>query len=1181
MKKNWNCHFLPTRGKWLKSYWLMRNFIILFFALNLSAFANGLSQEVSLARYENATLIEVFEDIKVQTGYGILYKIQDVDSDIRVNMIVENTSVQEILGNVLEGTNLGYRIKNEVIVIFKSDKISYPKEIVKKQEKKELKGTVTDDKGETLPGVSVVVKGSTIGTATDINGEFLLMIPNDAEVLVFTFVGMVSQEVAYSGQESLNIILKADFEGLDEIVVIGYGTTKKERIGSAISQVDADAIEERSAGAVSIDQIIGGQIKGVQINQSSGAPGSGSTIRVRGITSPFASGNNQPLYVIDGVPFNGDVATGNGSFSGGENPLLSISPSDIENVSVLKDASATAIYGSRGANGVIIVTTKRGKKSSRTDIKLNYVYSISNPLNTQDVLDTDGFKSLHNMIAKNTINAFYEGTASYIGFSDADLIVDADTGESRESIYNLFSGETIPVYGNANTDWQDKIYRENAATHQWNLSFSGGNDKTNYAFALSHTNQEALMINEDFKRYGARLAIDSDVNDWLKIGTSINYSGIKNISGRQTLVGYGSPTDAMISRPDFEVYQEDGSFKRIPDFWQGYGYGMGGYIFENQNPIAGMENKIESKTNSFIGNAYLAVEPIKDLSIKAQVNVRSFNTIGSDFAPTRAQAYDVFNTDRKSMLSNSLSDITNVSTVFQANYVKNINNHFFTLMGGISFDRNFYHSESQTYLGTADDNVLTNTSSASTHFYSRGGKAESGTNSIYSRLQYSYLARYTATVNFRTDESSKFAPGNKRAYFPSFALNWNVANEAFMKDQSFVKQLKLRGSIGQTGSSNVNDFSYLQFFEVGQIETGKYNGQSTIVNSKSFPNKDIKWETTTEYNLGLDFSLLNDRLYGSVDFYNKYTKDVLAPTPIFLEAGSPNFISNLAEISNKGIELDFGGYFIKNGQFSWSADFNIALNRNKVEDINGASLSQFQIDNFIEGEPVGTIKGYRVEKIIQDQAEIAELNSKSPTGVYYKQTTGAGDYLYKDINGDGRITSDDRDIIGNMQPDFFGGFSTTLNYKGLYLFAGFQYSVGNEREWGNYRSLIGSPRVFANMAKEALTDTWTPENTDAKYTRLIYGNFDNASVNDRNIQDASYLRFKILRLGYQVPENLLKNSPLHSVNVFASASNLFTITNYKGLDPEAIGSSFISSGVSGGDDYPFAKTFSLGVTIGF
>lgn len=974
--------------------------------------------------------------------------------------------------------------------------------------------------------------------------------------------------------------LEADFEGLDEIVVIGYGTSKKERIGSAISQVSSKDINERSAGTVSIDQIIGGQIKGVQINQSSGAPGSGSTIRVRGITSPFASGNNQPLYVIDGVPFNGSVATSNG-FSSGENPLLSISPSDIENISVLKDASATAIYGSRGANGVIIVTTKRGKKSSRTDIKLNYVFSISNPLNTQDVLDADGFKSLHNMIAKNTISSFYGGTAGYIGYSEADMFFDETTGTNRESIFNIFTGEEDPVFGNANTDWQDKIYRKNAAIHQWNLSFSGGNEKTNYSFSLSHTNQEALMINEDFKRYGARLSIDSDVNDWMKIGTSMNYSGIKNVSGRQKLVGNGSPTDAMIARPDFDVYDETGDFKRLPDFWQGFGPGFGGYIFGKQNPVAGMENDIESKTSSFIGNAYLTVEPVKDLSVKAQVNVRSFNTVGSDFAPTRAQSYDVFTTERQSMLQNSLSDVTNVSTEFQANYVKNINDHFFALMAGVSYDRNFYHSESQVYLGTADDNVLTNTSSASSHFSSQGGKAESGTNSIYSRLQYSYLAKYTATVNFRTDESSKFGPGNKRAYFPSFALNWNIVNEEFMKDQSFVDQLKLRGSIGQTGSSNVSDFSYLQFFQVGQIDQSRYNGQPAIVNSTSFPNRDIKWETTTEYNLGLDFSLLNDRLYGSVDVYNKYTKDVLAPSPIFLEAGSPTFMSNLAEISNKGLEIDLGGFLIKRKEFSWSADFNIAINRNKVEKINGATISQYQTDNFIEGEPVGTIKGYRVEKILQDQSEIDDLNANSSTGVYFQSTTAPGDYLYKDINGDGRITSDDREVLGSMQPDFFGGFSTTVNYKGIYLFAGFQYSYGNEREWYNYSSLIGSPTVFGNMAKEALTDTWTPENTDAKYTRLIYGNYGNASVNSSNIQDASYLRFKVLRLGYQIPENILKNSPVESLNVFVSASNLFTITNYKGLDPEAMGNSFINSGVSGGDDYPFAKTFSLGLTIGF
>ncbi len=1154
--------------------------LFLFIALlQVSAGVYSQDKQVSL-KLKNASMEQLMEAIKAQSGYRFVYRADLFDEVAAVNLEANNKTVAEVLNDVLSSNGFEYELMDDMIIIRKAPEVQV---VPEQQEEKEVKGIVTDEEGNSIPGVSVVVKGTTNGTATDIDGHFTIDV-EEGDVLVFSFVGLVSQEITYDGTGFLlNVVLFPDSEVMDEVLVVGYGTQNKERIGSAIAQVKAEEIEERAAGATSFEQILGGQIKGVQISQSSGAPGAQSTVRVRGITSPFASGNNQPLYVVDGVIFNVD-ATFDAGLAGGlaqtENPLLSINPNDIESISVLKDAGATSIYGSRGANGVIIITTKKGRKNTKNSIRADYTFSVANPVKTQDVLGVNGYKDLHKMIANNTMDAYAEGFASMFGYNNAALVLDPATREFNESIFNIFTGEMMPTFGEGNTDWQDEIYRNNAQTHQWNLSMSGGNDNTDYSFSLNHTDQQGMIINDNLQRYGARMNVNSKVKSWLKFGGNLSYSYTKNANG-ESREGMGAPTEAMKTRPDYPVYDDNGNFVRVPDSWVGIAPGMGLYNSHEPNPVANREHRNINNSNFFNGNTYMTISPVKGLDLRAEINVGSSKTVGESFSPTLTQALSLFDSNIESSLSHSLSQTTTIISNFQANYNKVLaEKHFFDLMAGYSVDRRYYARAYQSYRGTLDDEVMTNTGSAKTHLESQNSKAASGVNSFYSRLQYSYAGKYTATFNLRSDESSKFSPGNRVAYFPSVAVNWNAKAEEFLAGVPLISNLKLRTSYGKTGSANVNDFSYLQYFGPGTRELSVYEDTRTIIHSPVFPNRNIKWETTREFNVGLDFGLLDDRIYGSLDIYDKYTDGILTPSPIYKEAGSPEYTSNLAEISNKGLELELGAYLIRNSKMTWSLNLNYAYNRNNVESIKGNGLKSQLLDSFIEGHPVGAIKGYVVEKIIQTPEEITALNEKSETGIYHKTETGPGDYLYKDTNGDKRITADDRVVLGSMEPDFFGGFSTNFNYKGIGLGAFFQYSVGNEKIWTNYLRMIGHVDPFNNAPSTALNETWTSERTDAKYSRLVYGYYENGLANSRNIQDASYLRLKVLRLSYNLPSSILDKFDLDKVQVFASASNLLTFTKYEGLDPEGGGGSILG-GASSSDPYPFAKTVSLGLSVNF
>lgn len=1042
-----------------------------------------------------------------------------------------------------------------------------------------LEGTVTDKDGNALPGVSIVADKTGSGTITDINGHYHLKFTGDkGQKIIYSFVGMKTQTYVYNGAPTHNVVLETDDIALDDVVIIGYGSKNKKSLTSSIASMDKKEVERLAPTSTSIDNLLGGTIKGVLSTQSSGEPGATININVRGITSPYPNttsmnSSNVPLYVIDGVP----------SFveSNALNPLMTLSPNDIESIDVLKDASATAIYGSRGANGVIIVKTKNGRKGEKVTVDAGYTFSIGNAIKEYKPLNTEEFKNLQDIILK--------GTSDYVmqngGFIDSSLYtmmtnlanISAVPSEYNEYGYvtkykfNSYDGLRNDAFGDYNTNWVKAIKNKNAQTHQYNVAVRGGSERTNYSFSFNALSQEGLYINDKLNRYGARLALDTEITQRVKVGGTLNYSFSKrNCGSTQDLFEMG--VDPWRVRPDSPIYDENGDFQRY-DATATWGQDV-----QAANPVALRNLKSKFDSHQFIGNAYIDVNVLKGLKLHADINVASYLFENSYFTPTSAM--DFMGYDPQAMIMDYSTRSTYTSVNFRADYNLTLDKHNLAVMAGYGSDRSFNDSKTSMAADFANESILNNIGSANTIYSLDDGYLRGGLNSVYSRISYDYAARYLAELSLRADASSKFGPNNRWGVFPALSLGWRAKNESFLKDVEAVSDLKLRLSWGKTGSTNVSDFSYLQYF----AKNSSYGGQPAVSLESTLPNQKIQWEMTTEYNLGLDFAFLNNRLYGSFDFYHRYTDGALAASPYIMESGMTYFSANLIDMTNRGVEFEIGADVIKTRDFTWASSFNISANRNKVKKLHGANLNSAMQDAIIEGEPVGVDKGYRVARIIQNQDEIDALNRiavEKGYRYYQDSDTGVGDYLLEDCDGDGHISEEDRRVIVNPQADFFGGWTNSFTYKGISLSFLMQFSKGGQAIYGAL-----SQDLFANLGqnitRETYGNTWTKDNPNAKYPRLVASRYSSytMSLNDRSVFDTSYLRMKNVTLSYALPPKALSLLHIQSASVFASITNLFTISSWPGLDPELVGTGVF--GMSANDDpYPLSRTFSLGLKFQF
>ncbi|UJH67042.1 TonB-dependent receptor [Allomuricauda sp. SCSIO 65647] len=1077
------------------------------------------------------TVDEVFDLIMEQTDYTFIYQVDAFENYPKVHLKKGIIEADDLLQKSLSKGEFEFRFtSNNTIVVKRKSKqvLSEPA-----QQTFKIQGKIIDKDGQPLPGITVIIskypptknaapsKDFLIrGTATDFDGSFEI----EAELnhyLIATAIGYENHvERISTEQTTYTITLKESLSKLNEVVIVGYGAVKKKDLTGSISNIKGSELVANAVSAPTVDEMLSGRLSGVFVTQNSGAPGAGATINIRGLSS--INGDNQPLYVIDGVPI---VITPRdaGSLSvERENPLLAIPPRDIESVDILKDASSAAIYGARAANGVVIVTTKRGRKNQDAKLNVDYNYALQTPVNTYEVLDTEGYAQYVRAIDPNT-------------------------------------GITI---GEADTDWFDEILNTNAGMHNLNVGVSGGTTTSNYALSGSLLRQDGIIKRSGLDRYGIRGTIDNDLlNRTIKIGATLSYNYSENdLAGIQLF-------DVIGFRPDIPIRDETGNFVS----------GVTGGGFPIGNPVADNQADITAFSRNLLANGYIDLKLAKGLHAKSSLSISDLSNNTESFKQT-------FNTEGLFLNGGvkDLSRFSNRTTTFENTLTYDAKlgeNHTLNVLGGISWNRIINETFNSRFVGFTD-NDLTNIGSGT---FSSGNetKDDYGLNSLFGRLNYSFADKYLLTLTARSDGSSKFGPNNQRGFFPSGALAWKIHNENFLKDSQLINQLKLRISAGRTGLDNLPGFLYQPFF-VSDPTTNYVDDNG--LKPTNVPNPNIKWETTDQFDIGLDFGLFNDRLYGTLGYYTKYTKDLLLFAPISPELGFSRQYANVGEVSNKGWEVEIGGRLFDNRDFKWNTNFNISGYKNVVEKLNeGTPTINGPNSRVIEGEALGSIRAHKVEGFIQNQAELDALNAASPTGFYQNTTTGVGDYKFKDINGDNVINADDTEIIGNVQPDVFGGWNNRMSFKSFEFSFLFQFSFGNYKRWNAAQFYI-LPNVNTNTFADVFDQTWSANNRDAQYPALGSqdpgGNFRDS---DRLYYDASFIRFKNWQLAYNLPTSVIEKAHLKSVRVFMAMNNVFTITSYPGLDPESTSATGVDSFNNNQDNdlYPLARTTSFGIILNF
>lgn len=1033
-----------------------------------------------------------------------------------------------------------------------------------------VKGRVIDSEGNPLVGVTVQIEGTSYGVITDADGNYILEFPSMAHPkIVFSSIGYKSKSIEFRGVKEQNMMLELDHVALDDLVVIGYGSKSRRNVTTAISTVSQEQISKLAATTPTLDGLLQGTVKGVLATTANGEPGSSLKLNIRGITSPYPKSgkgnNNQPLYVIDGVPtFMEDT---------GINPLINISPNDIESIDVLKDAAATAIYGSRGANGVVIVKTKNGKRNEKTKVDFGYTFSFSNPIKNYKPLNISEYKNVQDEILRNTVDGMNDGS-SIVGMYGFDYILNqyGNVSLNEETGLYTYNGLNESLYGKDNVNWADEVINKNAPTHQYNVAVRGGSNKTNYSFSFNGMNQEGLLLNDRMERYGARLSIDSEINKYITVGGVLDYTYSSRKSGsNDPALGYDN--DGWMTRPDLAVRDADGNFQRVDKF------GLYTDTYNDANAVAKLQRKTKYENDQFSGNAYIDIKPVKGLTLHADANISRFIFSNSYFSP-KITLPEQLGMEPTSTLAESNYRNTNTSINFRADYKFTLTEaHRFDVMAGYSADRYWSKEHDQAYSGFPNDDVLNNASSATTVNKPTETYSKSGLNSIYGRLSYDFLSRYLLDFSLRSDESSKFGPGNKRGTFPAVSLAWRINQEPFLESVRDIDDLKFRLSWGKTGSTNVSDFSYIQYFNGNQ-----YGGQSGLTLASTYPNKNIKWEMTTEYNAGVDFTLFNGRLTGSFDIYHRKTDGALAPAPIALEFGIGTYYSNILDLTNNGFEFSIGGDVVRTKDFTYNTMLSISSNRNKITKLNGSTLDMMHQDLYMEGHAMGTVKGYKVAGIYQSQDQISKLNEQAMDKGYdfYQDGAAVGDYMYVDTNGDGYISEADRTAIANPEPKVFGGWSNTLSYKNFTLSMLFQYQLGGDAYYSTMQE-SASGAIGMSILREMYGNTWTPDRTDAKYAKLMWmpSVYTNTQANDRYVYSNSYFRLRNITLSYTFEPAWLERLHVSGASVFFTATNLFTITDWPGLDPDMAATNAFTKTTETKDVYPMSRSFSFGLKLQF
>ena len=1002
-----------------------------------------------------------------------------------------------------------------------------------------LQGRVTDEAGAGLPGVNVTVKGTPHGVTTDARGDFRLAVPDRNAVLVFSSVGYVKQEITVGERTALDVVLKADTQSLGEVVVVGYGTVRKSDLTGSVASVSAAEISKLPVA--SVNQALVGRAPGVRVVNESGAPGAGVTVRIRGVNS--IQGNNDPLYVVDGFPLTAGVAGGGDN---ARNPLAGINPNDIESIEILKDASAVAIYGSRGANGVVLITTKQGK-AGKVAIDFDAYVGTQSEINRYDVLTGREFAELYNEAVTNAGNP--AGSPKY----------------PQSFIDSVGQG----------TNWRNAVLRD-APIRNYQLSISGGNDKTRYLVSGNYFNQQGIIRNSGFDRMSAKLNLISNLTPKFAFGTNLtlSQSRFNGAFGNSANATFGGGyIDLYYSPPSFPIYNPNGSYYQINTL----------SAFPFPNPVENAEAITRDQVSlRLLGNVFGEYKILPELSLKVTLGADLLMDNISEYLPTYTQRSQLQGQGSRSNTLNRTWLNTNTLT-----YAKTLGGkHDLTLLLGHEvqvFSQDNFGGTSQRY--TNNSTGYNSLQSGQLISALSSGYSNSALQSFFNRASYIYNNKYLATFTARLDGSSRFRGANQYSFFPSGALAWRISEEPFMKRLTVVSDLKARASYGITGSQAIAPYQTLDL--VASNNTVTIDGNTTTL--AFFPNQlanpALLWEQTQQFDAGLDVGLFKNRLNLTLDYFVKRTQDLLLNVDLPATTGFGTVLSNVGSLENRGVELGINSRNVV-GKFTWTTALNLTTVRNNVlslgkrqflltapgldranpGDAGGARVGITQV-----GQPVGSFYVLLEDGIIDDAEEL----KTAPT--YNGMVVGGRRYV--DTNGDKVINANDRVIVGNSQPRFTGGITNDFSFAGFDLSVFLEGSYGN-RIYNASRFLLERPNAAFNVTREFYENRWTGPGTSTTYPQ-VRANGLNYSVSDSYIEDGSYLRLKNVTLGYAIPARLLQRLGLGSARLYVNATNLLTFTRYKGIEPDinAFGGNTFGMGIDY-SAYPTAKTFTAGIHLG-
>ncbi len=997
-----------------------------------------------------------------------------------------------------------------------------------------ITGSILDSNNQPLPGASIVEKGTSNGTQSDFDGNFEIQVTDGNAVLVVSYVGFSTQEIPLAGQTNVTISLKEDAAKLDEVVVIGYGTQKKSDLTGAVGSVKAEELAERPAA--SMNQAMAGKIAGVNVTSGSGRPGGRTVVRIRGNTSVSIA--NTPLYVVDGVILNA-VSLPNGS-----TPIDYMNPNDIESIEVLKDASATAIYGARGANGVILVSTKRGTTTGAGRVNYDVDFSLGTLPKKISLLNSEEFLRVEEIAYANAEKYDPAGWAGG-AYTDPTL---------KRTDPRLFDAAGNPLY---NTDWQDEAIRT-AFTQNHQISFTGGNEKGNYGLFMGFRDEEGLIVESWLKRYSGRFTLDTDINDWLKIGGSLSYND-QNEKQIDQLGGGGITTMRQVfeALPIIPVRYEDGTFGSNIDY-----PGMEG----GGSPIAvANDRRYFLKTQTVLGNFYSNIALHKNLQLRTTIGANIINQ-RNDYYGGRDLRY-IARPDGAAYVDNSRYNSWQFENYLNYNKEFDSDNSLTALLG-LSWQHVDEFEARASTRGFADDFYgFNNLGAGSNPQTPTSSKIAYGLNSYFGRINYNFRNKYLLTLTGRADGSSKFGPENQFAFFPSAALAWRISEEDFLSQNETISNLKLRASYGETGNSEIQAYRALAGLQSGTVIFSGDRASYTIPGRMANP--DLRWEKTGQVDAGLEVGLFNNRIGLEIDVYRKLTTDMLLDAPVPATSGFTNVYRNVGSMENKGIEINLNTINVDNEIFGWNSNFNISINKNEVVALSGGSDIFLGSTLIRVGEPVSTFFGYIDEGTWNtDEAAQAAIYDRLP-----------GDIKYRDLNDDGAINSEDRAIIGKGIPDGFGTFSNTFRYGNLELLVDLQFQYGNSVMYRDEHS-AEDRQTIANSLKTVL-NAWTPDNQDTNVAQIrpIAAGYDTNNDSGK-LKDASFLRGRNLMLSYVFKPELVQRLHLNRLRLYTSVQNFFVATKYPGYDPESSnGGGTFDQGFSL-YDYPRPRTFVLGLNVG-